>query len=222
MLRLRDEERIVRESPVQPTRARREAAPGPPTGWRARSAVLALAAVVLAGCETPTAAGDPLTGAFTLRSDAFRDGGMLDRRFAADDPARGCGGSNVSPPLAWDHAPRDTRSFALLMLDPDGARGLGVSHWVAYGIPASIDGFAEGEVSAASPHYTGGKGLRGNSAYLGPCPTPGDRPHHYVFTLIALDLDPGALAPGLTRDEFLAAAKSHLLGAVSLIGRYAR
>ena len=54
-----------------------------------------------------------------------------------------CLGPNVSPHLAWSNAPEGTRSYALYMSDPEGRLGLGVIHWVAYGIPASTSGFAE-------------------------------------------------------------------------------
>jgi Raf kinase inhibitor-like YbhB/YbcL family protein len=158
----------------------------------------------------------------TVRSPAFADGGMLQKKNAADDPARHCGGANVSPPLAWSNPPAKTKSFAILMFDPDGRAGLGVSHWLAYGIPASVKGLAEGEAGKPSANFIGGKGTRDNSLYIGPCPPVGDRPHHYVFTVVALDLAPDALKPGLTREELLAAIDGHALGAASIIGKYAR
>jgi len=60
------------------------------------------------------------------------------------------------------------------MVDPEGRGGLGVIDWVAYGIPASVPGFAEGEVSKPSEKYVGGKGTNGAATYLGPC-TPRGR-----------------------------------------------
>ena len=58
-----------------------------------------------------------------------------------------CVGDNVSPQFSWTGVPEGTKSFALTMFDPEGRAPSGVSHWVAYGIPASVTGFAEGEVS---------------------------------------------------------------------------
>ena len=58
-----------------------------------------------------------------------------------------CVGDNVSPQLSWTGVPAGTKSFALLMEDPEGRGGAGVHHWVAYGIPANVTSFAEGEVS---------------------------------------------------------------------------
>jgi len=90
-----------------------------------------------------------------------------------------------------------TKSFALTMVDPEGRGGLGVFHWVAYGIPANVTSFAEGEVSKTSDKYVGGKSTQGVPNYSGPCTPPGS-PHHYTFRIIATDLDPKELAPGMT------------------------
>jgi Raf kinase inhibitor-like YbhB/YbcL family protein len=110
-------------------------------------------------------------------------------------------------------------SYALVMTDPEGRAGLGVVHWVAYGIPVSVTGFAEGEASVPSPKFVGGKSTMGLPHYFGPCTPPGDW-HHYTFTLIATDLDPKALQPGLTRDELLAALAGHTKGSAGLIRRF--
>jgi Raf kinase inhibitor-like YbhB/YbcL family protein len=159
---------------------------------------------------------------FVVTSSAFSDGGMLSRKNAADDPMRMCGGENVSPALAWSNPPTKTRSFVVFMLDPDGLLGQGVSHWVGYGIPANVTSFAEGEITKGSKSFIGGKGTRDNALYIGPCPPIGDAPHHYVFTVVATDLELQAFRPGMTRDEVYAAIKGHALGGTSIIGKYAR
>lgn len=157
---------------------------------------------------------------FKLTSPAFQDNGILDKKFANNTAGNpNCVGENISPPLSWANPPDGTKSYVLLMLDPEGRGGLGVSHWVAYGIPVSVTGFAEGEVSKDSPKYVGGKSLQGVGHYSGPCTPPGDW-HHYTFTLIATDLDPKALQPGMTRDEVFAALNGHTKGAAGLIGRF--
>jgi Raf kinase inhibitor-like YbhB/YbcL family protein len=175
-----------------------------------------LVAACLAGAGTAAAAP------FMLTSPTFSDGGMLTKKQAADDPMRMCGGENVSPALAWANAPDKTKSFVVFMLDPDGLLGQGVSHWLGYNIPMSVKGLAEGEITKGSKNFAGGKGTRDNALYIGPCPPIGDAPHHYVFTVVATDLDPGALKPGMTRDEVYAAIKGHTLGGASVIGKYAR
>jgi Raf kinase inhibitor-like YbhB/YbcL family protein len=128
---------------------------------------------------------------------------------------------NVSPALSWSNPPAGTKSYALLMFDPEGRPPGGVSHWVAYGIPVSVTGFAEGEVSKQTEKYVGGKSLMGLPHYFGPCTPPG-APHHYTFTLIATDLEPNALQPGLTRDELIKALDGHAKGATGIIGTFSK
>jgi Raf kinase inhibitor-like YbhB/YbcL family protein len=178
------------------------------------------AAVTLAGvCGSHDARAQ---GAFTLSSPDFRDGERLPLKNAGNNKANpNCLGENISPTLAWANPPEGTRSFALLMLDPEGRPPGGVSHWVAYGIPASVTGFAEGEVSKPSDKYVGGIGTNKFSWYTGPC-TPAGAPHHYIFTLIATDLEPTALQPGLTREELFKALEGHAKAATGLIGTFSK
>ena len=117
--------------------------------------------------------------------------------------------------------PAGTKSFALLMFDPEGRPPGGVSHWVAYGIPASVTGFAEGEVSRPSDKYVGGLGTNKFFLYTGPC-TPAGPPHHYTFTLIATDLEPTALQLGLSREELIKALDGHAKVATGLIGTFSK
>src|SRR5580693_543478 len=91
--------------------------------------------------------GPAMAAGFSVTSSSFKDGGTLAKKYSADDPTRMCGGQNVSPALAWSNAPEKTKSFAIFMFDPDGRTGLGVSHWVAYGIAANVTSLAEGEAA---------------------------------------------------------------------------
>ena len=160
---------------------------------------------------------------FSLTSSTFKDGAMLATKNAGNLKGNAnCIGENISPPLSWSNVPAGTKSFALLMVDPEGRAGLGVNHWVAYGIPASVTGFAEGEVSQLTNKYVPGKGNAGLGHYLGPCTPPGTGMHHYTFTLIATDLEPGALPAGLTRDELLEKLNGHAKGAAGLVGLFGR
>src|SRR5262245_43415453 len=89
---------------------------------------------------------------FTLTSSVFKDGEMLPKRIAEYYKANpDCVGENVSPPLAWTNVPAGTTSFALVMTDPEAA----FDHWIAYGIPASVTSFAEGESSKPSEKFVG-------------------------------------------------------------------
>jgi len=179
---------------------------------------LSLAAGLIAAACSGALAADP----FMLRSSAFEDNGKMAAKHAGNNKQNpNCVGENVSPALTWSNPPAGTVSYALLLFDPEGRGGLGVSHWVAYGIPASVTGFKEGEVSGPSEHYVGGTSTPKLAHYFGPCTPPGDW-HHYTWTLIATDLDPKALQPGLTREELLKALDGHAKGAAGLVMRFTK
>lgn len=159
---------------------------------------------------------------FTLSSPDFKDGGRLAVKNAGNNKSNpNCVGENISPALNWSNPPEGTKSFALMMFDPEGRPPDGVSHWVAYGIPPTVTGFAEGEVSKTSDKYVGGTSTQKLPSYSGPC-TPAGAPHHYTFTLIATDLDPTALKPGLTREELIKALQGHAKVATGLIGTFSK
>jgi len=157
---------------------------------------------------------------FTLSSPSLQDGGYMTLKNAGDNKANlNCLGENVSPPLQWSNVPAGTKSFALIMVDLQGRAGQGIDHFVAYGIPAFVTGFAEGELSKNSETFVGGKGVTGVGTYLGPCVPPASL-RHYAFTLIATDLDPKELPPGLRRDELLSKLVGHSKDAATLIGLF--
>ena len=162
---------------------------------------------------------------FTLTSPAFKDGDVWPSKFAGADPSRTnppCPGQNVSPPLSWSNAPANTKSFALVMQDADGGRGLGSYHWIAYGIPASKTSLAEGEAGVSPKDWAGGKNFINTDHYFGPCGSANDALHHYVITVVATDVEPGKLMPGLTRDELVQALRGHAIAPASIVGRYTR
>ena len=160
---------------------------------------------------------------FTLTSTSFKDGDVMPPKYAGAHPGRTCGGENVSPQLSWSNAPANTKSFAMVLTDPEGGRGLGSVHWVAYGIPASKTSFAEGETSAPPKDYVGGKNNVGTDFYFGPCGPPGDSPHHYIFMVIATDLEPNALPPGLSHGELLEKLRGgRALAPAAIVVKYRR
>jgi hypothetical protein len=172
--------------------------------------------IVAIGCGRSAVAAD----AFTLSSTTFADGAIMPKKVSNNTPNNpNCIGENVSPQFAWSGAPEGTKSFALTMVDPEGRRGLGVYHWVAYGIPPNVTSFAEGEVSKASDKYVGGKSTQGIASYSGPCTPPGP-PHHYTFVVIATDLDAKELPPGLTLPEVWEKLAGHTKAAAGLVGRF--
>jgi len=182
-----------------------------------------LSCLLAAGCATPVSEGPPT--AFRLSSPQFADNAMLQPKNAgnfAKNP--NCTGQNVSPALQWINAPAETRSFVLIWDDQAGRAGLGVSHAVVYGIPASVSSFAEGELAAAptAGRFVAGKNILGMH-WLGPCSPRGNAPQHYVMTFIATSLEPGALAPGMNRQEVLKALEGgKALRAASLAFRFAQ
>ena len=184
-----------------------------------RGSILAFAVALAASCGV---GGAVAQGVFTLTSPGFADGHRLAVKNAGNIKGNpNCIGQNMSPALSWKNPPPDTRSFALLMFDPEGRPPGGVSHFVAYGIPASVTGFAEGELSKPSDKYVGGQSTMKLSNYFGPCTPPG-APHHYTFTLIATDLEPTALQAGMTRDELIKALDGHAKGATGIIGTFSK
>jgi Raf kinase inhibitor-like YbhB/YbcL family protein len=159
---------------------------------------------------------------FTITSKSFKDGERLATKMAGNNKQNpNCVGDNISPELSWANPPAGTKSFALLMFDPEGRPPGGVSHWVAYGVAPTVTGLAEGEASKQTEKYVGGKSLMNLPHYFGPCTPPGP-PHHYMFTLMATDLEPNALQPGMTRDELIKALEGKVKQATSIIGVFSK
>ncbi|MGZ5805027.1 MAG: YbhB/YbcL family Raf kinase inhibitor-like protein [Xanthobacteraceae bacterium] len=160
---------------------------------------------------------------FTLTSASFKDGGMLAAKNAGNVKTNpNCVGENVSPDLKWSNTPASAKSLMLTMSDWEGQGGHGSHHLVAYGIAPSVTGFAEGELSKASDKFVGGKETAGTTTYRGPCPPAGTGLHHYLFNVIATDLEPGALPPGLTREELFEKLKGHGKGAAGIVALFGR
>ena len=186
----------------------------------------AATALTVGFAATAADAADP----FTVTSSTFQDGKMMPVKVAnskANAPTNpNCVGDNVSPQMSWSNVPAGTKSFVLLMVDPEGRGGAEVMHWVAYGIPASVTGFAEGETSKQTDKFVGGKSTQGVGFYSGPCTPPGQVAHHYTFTLIATDFEPTEMAPGLTHDEVTAKLAppgqppAHTKGVAGLVGLF--
>lgn len=182
-----------------------------------RRQILAAAAAVL--LVTGAAHADP----FTLTSSNFKDGTMMDSKHAGNIATnKNCIGQNVSPELKWSNTPAAAKSIVLVMSDSEGQNGLGSHHLLAYNIAPTVTGFGENELSKSSDKFTGGKESAGTMVYRGPCTPPGTGLHHYIFMVIATDLEPGALPAGLTRDELSEKLKGHAKGAAGLVGLFGR
>ena len=168
-------------------------------------------------------AGSVRAEPFTLTSKTFKDGGMLTVKNAGNIKSNpNCIGENISPELSWSNAPANIKSFVLVATDWEGQAGLGSHHLVAYSIAPAVTGFAEGELSKESPKFTGGKETAGTAFYRGPCPPSGSGMHHYLFNIIATDIEPGAMAAGMTREEATAALTGHVKGSTGIVGLFGR
>jgi len=163
-------------------------------------------------------------GGFQVTSAQVRDGATI----AAEQVFNGfgCSGGNVSPELAWSAAPDGTQSFAVTVYDPDAPTGSGWWHWVIFNLPASTHGLAKNAGDPKSGLAPAGSVQSrtdfGAPGYGGPCPPPGDRPHHYIFTVYALKtpkLDLDSQASGAMVGYFL---NANSLGKASLTGLYGR
>jgi len=155
------------------------------------------------------------TSSIQLTSTAFKQGGDIPARYT-------CEGDDSSPPLAWAGAPAGTKSFALVVDDPDApdpAKPQRVwVHWVVYNLPANVAGLAENASRQGLPKgAASGKNDFGKSVFGGPCPPIGR--HRYFFKLYALDTElTGLSSPnkaGLTR-----AMQGHVLASAELMGTY--
>jgi Raf kinase inhibitor-like YbhB/YbcL family protein len=144
----------------------------------------------------------------TLTSDAFANGQSIPAKYS-------CVGKNISPALAWDEPPTGTKSFALIVDDPDAPMGTWV-HWVLFNIPSDTQSLQENADSSA---MSAGKNSSGHTSYDGPCPPSGI--HRYFFKLYALD-STLSLSPGATKEQVLKAMESHILAQGELMGTFSK
>jgi len=123
-------------------------------------------------------------------------------------------GDGIAPPLEWSGVPDGTKSFAVVVHDPDAPLVDGFTHWVAYNIPADTTSLPEG-----GGGVTEGTNSMGNTGYNGPAPPPGHGTHHYYFWLYALD-DDVTLEPGLDRRALLEQIEDHVIEQARLVGTF--
>jgi len=138
----------------------------------------------------------------------------------------GCSGGNISPALSWSHAPDGTKSFALMVYDPDAPTGSGWWHWVVYNIPARVNALVSKAGNPAAGLMPIGA-VQGNTdfgaaGYGGPCPPAGDKPHRYYFRLYALNVEKLDLPPTATAAFVGFNVRANSLGVAELMAVYSR
>ena len=152
---------------------------------------------------------------FNLTSSVFDPNAAMPAKYT-------CEGASISPPLAWSGAPATTKSYALIVEDPDApdpAKPTRVfTHWVAYNIPANTTSLVENASNKGMPTGSAqGSNDGSKSIYMGPCPPIGR--HRYFFKLFALD----TMLKGLNnpkKADLEKAIQGHVVGNAVLIGTY--
>jgi Raf kinase inhibitor-like YbhB/YbcL family protein len=173
----------------------------------------ALAVIAVAGCGgagKDNRMNDNATIAeLSLASSDIADGQKIEARFT-------CDGDDISPALSWGEPPPGTRSYALIVDDPDAPSGL-FRHWGAFDIPADALQLATGQAIGRQALNDFGK-----SGYGGPCPPQGHGPHHYHFKLLALDVDKLNVGTNPKVADVEQAAQQHAIGHGELVATYER
>ena len=171
---------------------------------------------VAAASPTPIVATPVPSGAMTLTSSAFANGGSIPVAYT-------CDGAGSSPPLSWSGVPAAAKGLVLILDDPDAPGGVFV-HWVAYAIPVDKSGFEAGvspKVGGQLPYGQEGTNGAGRAGYTGPCP-PKPQEHHYSVRLYAVDT-PMVLAPGANaKADVEKAMAGHVVAQAELVALYKR
>jgi Raf kinase inhibitor-like YbhB/YbcL family protein len=172
---------------------------------------LLVSALLATGSICAAAGSDTM---LKLTSSAYHDQGAMDARFT-------CQGLDVSPPLAWAGAPAGTKSFALILDDPDAPDPAAPQttwvHWVLYDIPAGVDSLQESASKQLPAGTREGTNDWDRTGYGGPCPPIGR--HRYFHKLYALDV----VLPDLhnpSKAELESAMRGHVIAQAQLIGTY--
>ncbi len=149
-----------------------------------------------------------------LQTTSFQSGASIPATFT-------CDGANTSPALAWSGAPASTKSFALILDDPDAPSGTFV-HWVLYNLSATARSLpaAVPKQNQLADGALQGRNDFGEIGYGGPCP-PGHKPHHYRFVLYALEVLLN-LPSGATKQQVEDALKDHIVARGKIVGIYSR
>jgi len=179
--------------------------------------ILCAAALALFAATTAQAAG------FSLHSPDLQGKSIGDKHILNDF---GCHGENVSPALNWTNPPAGTKSFAVMVHDPDAPTGgSGWWHWIVINLPADTRGLPQGAGGPAAKAPSAAVQVRtdtGKPGWSGPCPPVGDKPHRYVFTVYALKVDKLDVPAKATAAYVGFMVNANAIGKASFTARYGR
>jgi hypothetical protein len=136
----------------------------------------------------------------------------------------GCKGENISPSLSWSAAPKETKSFAISIYDPDAPTGSGWWHWQVVNIPVTANSIS----TDASAKHTLPKGALeitndyGSVGFGGACPPVGDKAHTYIVTVYALDVETLPVEASTNAPIVGYQINAHTIEKASLVSYYAR
>jgi Raf kinase inhibitor-like YbhB/YbcL family protein len=183
-----------------------------------RVRTLLSAASVFGMTATAHAAG------FSLSSPDIKPDSTIDKKFEAN--VFGCSGENKSPALEWTGAPKDAKSFAVTVYDPDAPTGSGFWHWFVIDIPANVNELKPDAGNASNANLPpGAKQVRidyGFAAWGGPCPPEGDKPHRYIFTVYALKTEKLDIPADATAAVAGFMVNANQIGKASFTAKYGR
>ncbi|MFZ5572707.1 MAG: YbhB/YbcL family Raf kinase inhibitor-like protein [Thermodesulfobacteriota bacterium] len=138
----------------------------------------------------------------------------------------GCSGKNVSPHLQWQQVPKGAKSFAVTAYDPDAPTGSGWWHWIIFDIPKDtrqlVTGAGNLEKKLAPKTSIQSRTDFGPPGYGGACPPPGDKPHAYIFTVFALDVEKLGLDADASPALVGFTINRHAIAKASIIAYYSR
>lgn len=178
-----------------------------------------LIATALVGAVTAVQAAG-----FALSSPTIKPGSMLTE--AQVFKGFGCDGKNISPTLKWTGAPKDAKSYAVTVYDPDAPTGSGWWHWVVFNIPASASELPEGAGAVDGKTLPAGA-VQGRTDFGAPgfggaCPPKGDKPHRYIFTVHALKTEKIEVPPDASAALVGFMISANRIGKASFEAKYGR
>lgn len=163
-------------------------------------------------------------GDFTLTSPQLKEGALLSMEQVFN--SFGCTGKNISPELNWNNPPQGTKSFAVTVYDPDAPTGSGWWHWVVFNIPAQVMALASGSGDLSTKLAPAGSVQSmtdfGKPGYGGACPPQGDKPHRYIFSVYALDIESLPLEQSSTAAMVGFYIHQHVIGKARLTVTFSR